>query len=94
MFIHALAHERQVEIRDVNFPQVQFLCHQVSSLHRQLADSKKLSVELMRTIRSNENEVLFLEHLTQRFCHRVHCLNETVAALQHGGGSDSTGSNA
>ncbi|PVH34873.1 hypothetical protein PAHAL_7G052300 [Panicum hallii] len=59
MVIHALAAEHHVEIRDVNFPQVQCLRYQVA---------EKLCVELMSVIRSSENEVMFLEPLTQRFC--------------------------
>ena len=86
MVIHALAAEHQVEIRDVNFPQVQCLRYQVASLRDRVAEAEKLCVELMSAIRSSENEVMFLKRLTQRFYHRIRTLNETIAALQHGGG--------
>lgn len=61
------------------------------NLCSRVAEIEKLCVELINATRSSENEVMFVEHLTQWFYHRIRCLNETVAAL-HGG--DNTGSSA
>lgn len=46
MIIHALAAEYHMEIRDVNYPQVQCLRHQVASLRGRVAEAEKLCVEL------------------------------------------------
>ncbi|EEE50814.1 hypothetical protein OsJ_31208 [Oryza sativa Japonica Group] len=91
MAIHALAAERQIEIRDVNYPQVQHLRHQVARLRGRVVEAEKLCAELLTIVRSSENEVMFLERLTHRLYHRVRYLSETITVLQRGGGgSDSS----
>ncbi|EAY78147.1 hypothetical protein OsI_33195 [Oryza sativa Indica Group] len=91
MAIHALATERQIEIRDVNYPQVQHLRHQVARLRGRVVEAEKLCAELLTIVRSSENEVMFLERLTHRLYHRVRYLSETITVLQRGGGgSDSS----
>lgn len=81
MVIHALANVRQVEIRDVNFPQVQFLCHQVVNLRYRVEETEKICAKLSHTIHNSENEMMFLECLSRWFYHRIRYLNETIAAM-------------
>lgn len=92
MVIHAVAAERNVEIRDINYYHLGYLQHQVEDLRKKLMEAEHLCAEFMNVVRSSESEVAFLERLTHRFYRRIRCLKDTVAALQHGGGGSSSGS--
>jgi hypothetical protein len=76
-----LAAERQVEIRDINYPLVACQRQQIDGLNQKLAETNNLCVELMDVVRSSEKEVAFLERLVHRFYRRICCLKDTVAAL-------------
>jgi len=58
MAIYASATVHQVEIRDVNFPQVQILCHQLVNLRGRVAEIEKLCAELINDIYNGENKVM------------------------------------
>ncbi|XBI42214.1 hypothetical protein VPH35_126573 [Triticum aestivum] len=85
MVIHAVAAERNVEIRDINYYQLGYLRHQVDDLRKKLMEAEHLCAEPMNIVRSSESEVSFLERLTHSFCRCILCPRDTVAALQHGG---------
>ena len=87
MVIYALATERQVEIRGINYHVLGYQHHQMEDLRHKLVETQHLCVELMDIVRSSEREVAFLERLSHRFYRRIRCLKDTVAALQHGDGS-------
>jgi hypothetical protein len=93
MVTYALATERQVQIRDINYPVVAYQRQQLDDAGKKLVETKHLCVELMDALRSSEKEVAFLERLVHRFYRRIRCLKDTVAALRRGGGGGDGSSN-
>lgn len=61
---------------------MQIICHQVVNLHGRVAEIEKLNVELINAICNNENEAMFLKHLTKRFYHHIRCLNKTIVTMR------------
>ncbi|CAM0906075.1 unnamed protein product [Alopecurus aequalis] len=87
MVIYALATERQVQIRDINFHVMEYQQKQNQELRQKLTETQHLCVELMDIVRSSESEVAFLERLSHRFYRRIRGLKDTIAAMQQGDGS-------
>ena len=87
MVTYALAIERQVQIRDINYPVLEYQLKQNQELRQKLTETQHLCVELMDIVRASEREVAFLERLSHRFYRRIRSLKDTIAALQGGDGS-------
>jgi hypothetical protein len=85
MVTYALASERQVEIRDINYGGIP-----MPTLRKKCVGTTNLCTKLMDIGHSSEKEVAFLECHIHRFYCRICCLKDTVAAVQCGGGSGSS----